>query len=119
MSPQSADSHVESRAEGSSALSAPAVAVRLRNYDHHRGHAVRVTATDSEDQVAFADRVFLAAGQTTRMTATIDPADYALRVRVDGIERTTVTCRLDDTPSGTAVVELGNGAVSVTAGAER
>lgn len=119
MSPQSADSHVESRAAGPSALSAPAVAVQLRNYDHHRGHAVRVTAMDSEDEVAFADRVFLAAGQTTRMTETIDPADYALRVRVDGIDRTTVTCRLDDTPSGTAVVELGNGAVSVTAGAER
>lgn len=91
--------------------------VHVRNYDHRAGHSVHVRVFDAAGRPAMSERCYLAPGQSRRLTAPIDPGDHRVRVRVDGVERVDGRYRLDGSPSGTAVVELGNGVVSVTEGA--
>lgn len=90
------------------------VAVRLRNYDHWQGHSLRVAVAPVGGDVALTERHYLAPGQSTQLAGPLASGEYEVRVWVDGVERTRATCRLDDSAAGTAVVELGNGVVSLT-----
>lgn len=90
--------------------------VRVRNYDHRAGHSVHVTLEGLDVDTRFTDRSYLAAGQSTRVSGAVEPGQYQLRVRVDGVERRRDDLELDGTLASVAVVELGNGAVSVTRG---
>lgn len=92
-------------------------AVHVRNYDHQEGHSIHVTLENVDGRAALTDRSYLAPGQSAHVSGTIDPGRYRLRIRVDGIERRRADVELDRTGAGTAVVELGNGVVSVTEGA--
>lgn len=93
-------------------------AVHVRNYDHAAGHSVHVTVEDADGRIQLTERCYLAPGQSRRLTATLEPGTYRVRVRVDGVDRTTAECRLDGSPARTAVVELGNGVVSLIEGAD-
>lgn len=103
--------------EARAALEEVVDAARVRNYDHWKGHSVHVRLAGADGEVRFAERVYLAPGQSARLSGALDPGEYELRVQVDGVERSRTDCRLDGTETGTAVVELGNGVVSVTEGA--
>lgn len=92
-------------------------AVHVRNYDHHEGHSVHVTLEGRDVDSLLTERSYLAPGQSTRVSGAIEPGQYQLQVRVDGVERRRADLELDETGAGTAVVELGNGVVSVTRGA--
>lgn len=91
-------------------------AVSLRNYDHRAGHSVHVTLAGLDVDTQLTDRSYLAPGQSTRVSGAIEPGQYRLRVRVDGVERRRADLELDETLASLAVVEIGNGAVSVTRG---
>lgn len=91
-------------------------AVHVRNYDHETRHSVGVTLETTDGDEVLADRHTLSPGQSSRMSARLELDEYVLRVRVDGVERRRRPCRLGPEPVDTAVVELGNGAVSVTTG---
>lgn len=93
-------------------------AVHVRNYDHADGHSVHVTVVDPDGRVHLTERCYLSPGQSRRLTGGLDPGEYRIDVRVDGVDRATAECRIDGSPAWTAVVELGNGVVSVTEGAE-
>lgn len=95
---------------------APFDAVRVRNYDHRRSYEVTVTVDSAAGVRVLSDRFSLEPGGSDRSTAPLPAGEYEVRVDVDGVERARVTCRLSRSPSGTAVVELGNGAASVTSG---
>lgn len=95
---------------------APFDAVHVRNYDHRRSYSVTVTVDSAAGARVLSDRFSLDPGGSDRSTAPLPAGEYEVRVDVDGVERVRTTCRLSRSPSGTAVVELGNGAVSVTAG---
>lgn len=117
--------HVGTAAEGSPAQSdSPSAfgddvdAVHVRNYDHAAGHSVRLTVVDDDGRVRLTERCYLAPGQSRRVTGAIEAGAYRLGVQVDGVDRATSRCRLDGSPARTAVVELGNGVVSVTEGAD-
>jgi hypothetical protein len=92
-------------------------AVHVRNYDHADGHSIHVTVTDAVGRVRLTSRCYLAPGQSRRMATAIEPGEYRLAVRVDGVARTMTECRLGEPPARTAVVELGNSIVSVSQGA--
>lgn len=92
-------------------------AVRVRNYDHHEGHSVHVALGGADDESSLAERVYLGPGRSTRLAGPLDPGRYQLRVRIDGVERHRGDVQVDETSAGTAVIELGNGVVSVTEGA--
>lgn len=89
-------------------------AARLRNYDHWQGHSIRVEVLPIEDGEPVAERHYLAPGQTAEVVGELEPGEHDVHVWVDGVERAQAVCRLDETPAGTAIVELGNGVVSVT-----
>lgn len=91
-------------------------AVRLRNYDHWQGHSVRVAVSPPGGEPVIEERHFLAADRTARVAASVAPGEYEVAVRVDGVELARTTVALDATAAGTAVVELGNGVVSLTEG---
>lgn len=91
-------------------------AVRVRNYDHRTGHSVHVTLDGLDVDARLTDRSYLAPGQSTRVSGAVEPGQYQLQLRVDGVERRRADLELDGTPAGAAVVELGNGAVSITRG---
>lgn len=91
-------------------------AVRFRNYDHRDGHSVYVTLEGLDGDTRLTERSYLAPGQSTCLSDAIEPGRYRLGVRVDGVERYRADVELDETPAGTAVVELGNGVMSVTRG---
>lgn len=90
--------------------------VRVRNYDHRTGHSVHVTLDGLDVDAQLTDRSYLAPGQSTSVSGAVDPGRYQLQLRVDGVERRRADLELDGPPAGVAVVELGNGAVSVTRG---
>ncbi len=106
-------------ATGGDASAAPATfdAVRVRNYDHRQRHAVTVAVDSPDGDRLLSDRFSLPPGESGRSRAALPAGEYDLHVLVDGVERARTTCRLSRSPSDTAVVELGNGAVSVTSGA--
>lgn len=91
-------------------------AARVRNYDHRDGHSVNVSLEGLDDDTRLTERSYLAPGQSTRVSAAIESGRYRLRVRVDGVERRRADIELDESLDGTAIVELGNGVVSVTRG---
>jgi hypothetical protein len=91
-------------------------AVRLRNYDHWQGHSLRVAVAPVDGDVVIAERRYLAPGQSERVAGSLEGGTYEIRVWVDGVERARASYRIDDSTAGTAVVELGNGVVSVTGG---
>lgn len=92
-------------------------AVRLRNYDHWQGHSVRVAVSPPGGEPVIEERHFLAAGRSARVAESLAPGEFEVAVRVDGVDRARTTVELDATAAGTAVVELGNGVVSLTEGA--
>lgn len=91
--------------------------VRVQNYDHRRRHDVVIVVDTPDGTQVLTDRLSLPPGGSDRTRAVLPPDEYDLRVEVDGVERTRRTCRLSRSPSETAVIELGNGAVSVISGA--
>ena len=115
----------QGRAARDGAVAAPGAgatavdAVHVRSYDHDARHAVVVTVETLDGDEVLSERHALAPGQSARTTGRLEPGRYVVRVRVDGVERRRRRCRLGPDPSDTAVVEVGNGAVSVTTGARR
>lgn len=89
----------------------------VHNYDHWEGHSVEVTVATTEGELVTHERRYLSPGRSARLSATITPGEYELRVLVDGVERARRELCIDDPTSATPVIELGNGAVSVTDGA--
>lgn len=101
------------------AASAAIDAVHVRNYDHADAHSVRVTVVGPEGEARLTERCYLAPGQSREVSAELAPGRYHVAVSVDGLERVRAGCRIGPDPERTALVELGNGIVSVTAGPDR
>lgn len=114
---RSADDRAPESTDAERRLDLDVEAVRVRNYDHREGHSVHVTLEGRDVDSRLSERSYLAPGQSTRVSGAIEPGQYQLQIRVDGVERRRADLELDEMPGGTAVVELGNGVVSVTRGA--
>lgn len=90
------------------------VIARLRNYDHWEGHSVRLAVVSRDGEEVYSGRRYLAPEQAAQLREPLSGGDYEVRVWIDGVERARRTCRIGASSSGTAVVEIGNGVVSVT-----
>lgn len=89
--------------------------IHIRNYDVETGHSVWINVVDHGDQVLETTRR-LRPGEVRNVTGAIPPGEYDVEVGVDGLRREVVRCRIGPGPEQTALVELGNGVVSVTDG---
>jgi len=89
--------------------------IHLRNFDVQRSYDLRLRVQDGDD-VAFVSRYRLAPGTTESVTGRLTPGEYTVTVVLDGHRRETALCGIDATPDRTALVEIGNGTVSITQG---
>lgn len=92
--------------------------LHLRNFDLNREYTLTVRVTD-RDGLVFANRYYLAPGKTVSELGRLQPGEYEVRVELDGRRQRTATCEIGETPDETALVEVGNGTVSLTQGLYR
>jgi len=101
-----ADSRTEAESE----------AVHVRSYAHERAHSLAVEAVTPDGDVAFAADYYLQPGDAESEVDALPAGEYEVRATLDGDKRETTTCRIGATPDRTAVVEVGNGVLSLTEG---
>lgn len=92
--------------------------IHIRNFDVNRAYDLTMEVRDSEGLV-FANRYHLTPGKTVSELGRLPPGEYEVRVDLDGRRQQTALCEIDGTPARTALIEVGNGTVSVTEGLYR
>lgn len=88
----------------------------LRSYDHQRSYDIEVTITDKGGTQVFQDRFVLFPGETESVSDLIPSEPLSITVTSTAAQERTLETRLDSSPERTAVVEVGNGILSLTAG---
>ncbi len=109
----------DSDAEDSSQTASRVVSDRslvVRNYDGSQSHDVTVTFLDPDGDRAFARSFPVAPLETIAIETRLDRAVYRVRARLDGTETDSAECLVGSGPDETALVETGNGTVSVAEG---
>lgn len=87
----------------------------LRNYDSETTHEVGVRFLDAEDETAFRQTFTLAPQATVSVCMRLPRAVYRVEVDLDDCS-TSAECLVGSGPDETALVEVGNGLVSVAEG---
>ncbi len=88
----------------------------VRNYDGSEAHEVTVTFLDPDGDQAFARTIAVAPLETVAVETRLERAVYRVRARVDSDETGSAECLVGSGPDETALVETGNGTVSVAEG---
>jgi hypothetical protein len=88
----------------------------LRNYDSDDGHQVAVRFVDGQDTPAFDRTVSVAPGETVSVDTGLDRAVYRVEARLENGATAGAECLVGRDPSECAMVETGNGRVSVVEG---
>ena len=88
----------------------------LRNYDSDDGHRVLVRFIDSNGSPAFDRTVSVAPRETVSVDTGLDRAVYRVEARLENGATTSAACLVGGSPGECAMVETGNGRVSVVEG---
>lgn len=88
----------------------------LRNYDSTDSHDVTVRLLDATDEVAFRRTYTLDPTATVTVCTRLSRGVYRVEARLDEERTTSVDCLIGSGPDETALVEVGNGVVSVAEG---
>lgn len=91
-------------------------AVVVRNYDSSVEHHVTVRLLDRNDELVVSRTKPVPPQSVVSLSAELDRGVYRVHVRVDDERLTTAECVVGSGPTETALVELGNGVVSVVDG---
>ena len=110
-----AEPRIDVRPAGSG-LTGAARSLVVRNYDMTTAHVLDVRFVDPSDSVVFDRIVRLAPGETHAVRTHLDRAVYRVEVREGDRVSDSAECLVGPAPSETALVETGNGAVSVVEG---
>lgn len=89
--------------------------LHVRNFDVSRAYDLTVRIYGGQ-KLAFASRYHLTPGKTESETDRLRPGEYEVVAELDGRRQERARCRIGGTPDRTALVELGNGTVSITQG---
>jgi hypothetical protein len=90
--------------------------VFLRSFDHRRGYDLEVELRRPDGEPVLDRRYYLPPGGTASELDLDVDGRYAVRVTMDnGVSRER-ECRVGPAPADTLVVEVGNGALSLTQG---
>lgn len=90
----------------------------VRNYDGTPVDGLSLRAVDAEGATAFRRTLTLGPSETVAVRTDLERAVYRVVVRFDG-DSAAAECLLGPAPLETALVETGNGSVSVTDRARR
>jgi hypothetical protein len=88
----------------------------LRNYDSDDGHQVAVRFIDGGGDLAFDRAVPVAPGETVSVETGLDRAVYRVEARLENGATASAECLVGRDPGECALVETGNGRVSVADG---
>lgn len=100
-------------------LSAPVVCeecLTIRNYDSHIAHQVTVRFYDANEDIVFERSYTLSPLDVVSVSQRLDRAVYRVDVELDGERSADAECLIGSGPNETALVEIGNGLLSVTEG---
>ena len=90
--------------------------VLIRNYDHQRGYDLTLVVLTQAGETVFQNRYYLQPGETVSECDLLPSDDYEIAVTLDNTQEASRRYRIDSSPDHTAVIEIGNGALSLTAG---
>jgi hypothetical protein len=90
--------------------------IHVRSHDHRWAYDLDVEVRWPDGEAAFTRRYYLQPGEAIAEVDALPPGEYELRVTRDNEQTEMRRCRIDDTPGHTAVVEVGNGVLSLTEG---
>lgn len=88
----------------------------VRNYDGKTSHEVTVRFLDATDSIAFRTTHTLSPLGAITVSERIDRAVYRVEVAVDATQTGTAECLIGNHPTETALVEIGNGLLSISEG---
>jgi hypothetical protein len=110
-----ANRHPSTDVAGSQSVERRSEEIHVRNFDVRRSYDLTIEVRDDQGLV-FANRYHLTPGKTISELDRLAPGEYEVRVQLDGRRRQTTVCEIGESPEQTALVEVGNGTVSVTEG---
>jgi hypothetical protein len=90
--------------------------LHVRSYAHEWAHDVTVEVVTPDGDVAFGADYYLLPGDVESEVDTLPAGEYEVRATLDNDTHETATCRIGPEPDRTAVVEFGNGVLSLTEG---
>lgn len=89
--------------------------IHVRNFDVRRSYDLTVQVRTDSNTV-FVNRYHLTPGKTATELDSVSPGEYEVYVELDGRRTESVRCEIDRTADGTALIEVGNGTLSVNQG---
>jgi hypothetical protein len=90
--------------------------LHVRSYAHDAGYDLEIEVVDDDGSVAFRDRYYLQPGAAKSEVNVVPDGEYEVRAVLDGDSETARRCRIGSDLAETAVVEVGNGILSLTEG---
>jgi hypothetical protein len=90
--------------------------VLIRNYDHQRGHDLNLVIRTQAGERVFRNRYYLQPGETVSECDILPSADYEIAVTFDNTQEASRRYQIDSSAGHTAVIEIGNGALSLSEG---
>jgi hypothetical protein len=88
----------------------------VRNYDGDESHSLSVRLVGADDETAFSRTYTLDPMASISVQTRLSRAVYRVVVQLDGNGTDRADCLLGSGPNETALVEIGNGQVSVVEG---
>jgi hypothetical protein len=89
--------------------------IHVRNFDVRRSYDLTVQIRTASE-VVFLTRYSLTPGKTATELGRVSPGEYEVYAELGGRRSERVRCEIDETPEGTARIEVGNGTLSVSQG---
>lgn len=90
--------------------------ILIRNYDHRSGYDLHLTVSTHPDNTTFQKRYYLPPGAVVSECDLLRSIDCKITAVLDDVQEVSRHCRIDSSPDHTAVIEIGNGTLSLTEG---
>jgi hypothetical protein len=90
--------------------------ILIRNYDHRSGYDLHLTVITHPDNTTFQKRYYLPPGAVVSECDLLPSIDCKITAVLDDVQEASRHCRIDSSPDHTAVIEIGNGTLSLTEG---
>lgn len=90
--------------------------IHIRNYDRQWGYDLDIVVATPKGEPVVRKHYYLQPGQAVSERDLLSSAEYELRVTLDNGHEARLPCRISSAAEHTAVVEVGNGVLSLTEG---
>ncbi|WP_147435633.1 hypothetical protein [Halobellus sp. Atlit-38R] len=90
--------------------------IHIRSYGQHTASDLAVEVTTASGDVVFESQYTIKPGAMKSEVNTLPPGKYTVRAALNSECQETCCCHIDAAPDHTAVIEIGNGVLSLTEG---